>query len=95
MTKIAPAPRSYPRATPTMGEAGTWLEAEELAYPHGGQTRRCRALCTVDGVTRVVRVGIPDTYFSIPGHATIGGKRRRGFVTYDAGTFLFHCTPVD
>ena len=44
----------------------TWLEPEELCYPNGGMTRRCRARNVMTGKLRTVRCGIPDTYFSIP-----------------------------
>ena len=62
----------------------TYLAPEEHAYPHGGQTRRCRAICA-DGKIRVVYAGIPDTYFSIPAH-------RRGR-KYEHGTLLMQCDP--
>ncbi len=44
----------------------TWLEPEELCYPKGGgMTRRCLAR-HADGLLKVVKCGIPDTYFTIP-----------------------------
>lgn len=74
----------------TIAPDGTWLEGEEFAYPHGGQTRRCYA--TVEGqagAKRIVMCGIPDTYFSIPAHARIKGKRVKGYVTGTEEGFQF------
>ncbi len=67
---------------------GTWLEPEELTYPSGAMIRRCRALCE-DGKIRVVICGMPDTLFSIPARARIGGKSVRGYVTSDESGYLF------
>ena len=58
----------------------TYLAPEEHAYPHGGQNRRCRAICP-DGKARTVWAGIPDTYFTIPAHCRIGGKYAAGYLT--------------
>jgi hypothetical protein len=55
----------------------TSLQAEEYAYPNGGQTRKGRAYFP-DGQIRRVWAGIPDTYFSIPAHARIKGRYVRG-----------------
>lgn len=44
----------------------TWLEPEELCYPNGAMARRCRAKDMVTGKLKIVRCGIPDTFFSIP-----------------------------
>jgi hypothetical protein len=43
----------------------TWIEPEEWCYLHGGMTRRARVRFP-NGRLRVVRCGIPDTWFSIP-----------------------------
>lgn len=61
---------------------GTYLGPEEEAYPHGRQTRRCRAECD-DGRVRRVWGGIPDTFFSIPAHARIRGRYVAGYMTVD------------
>ena len=53
----------HPR-TSHMGR-GTWLEPEELCHPHGGRHRRAKAVFP-DGKLRIVRCGLPDTFFSIP-----------------------------
>jgi len=66
----------------------TWLEPEEAAYPNGGQTRKCGAICP-DGVIRTVRCGIPDSYFSIPAHLTFRGRYIRGYVTSSESGFEF------
>ena len=67
----------------------TYLAPESDAYPRGGQTRRCKALCA-DGKVRVVWAGIPDTYFSIPAHARINGRYARGFLTMENGEVIFN-----
>lgn len=65
------------------GENGTWLQAEEFAYPNGGQTRKGMAMYP-DGKVRTVYGGIPDTYFSIPAHGRIRGKYVAGALMYNA-----------
>lgn len=62
-------------------ENGTNLESEELGYPSGAimAGRRARARCE-DGVIRTIRIGIPDTFFSIPGRTQVRGKTVKGFV---------------
>ena len=65
------------------------LEGEEFTYPSGGLHRRARARCQ-DGKLRVVKAGIPDTYFSIPARARIKGKTVRGvLLTSDEGVLEF------
>lgn len=68
--------------TITTFEHGTWLESEEAAYPHGGQTRKGQALYP-DGVRRRVHVGIADTHFSMPAHGRIGRRYVAGWVGID------------
>ena len=74
-------------------EAGTWLDCEELSYPSGtiyGGRRRARArLQTPDGKLLTVRIGIADTYFTIPA-VTQERRRRRGFVHIVDGVVVFH-----
>ena len=70
------------RENVTIGD--TWLEPEELCYPHGGMTRRAKAICE-DGKLRVVKCGIPDTFFSIP--AKLGAAK--GFVSSEESGFHF------
>lgn len=53
---------------------GTWLEGEAHCYPNGGMKRRAYATCA-DGKRRVIRCGLPDTYFSI--------TARGGFLSAD------------
>lgn len=67
---------------PTMGEGGTWLEAEEFCYPDGKMTRRCRARNARDNQLRIVRCGIPDTYFTIPATG--------GYISVNDGEFVFY-----
>lgn len=57
----------------------TWIEAEEATYPSGAMTRRARVRCE-DGKLRVVRCGLPDTFFSIPvrGGGWIGMDEEKG-----------------
>jgi len=76
------------------GQDASWLEPEELAYssPTGspsGSRRRAYALCE-DGQYRTIRVGVADTYFSIPGFTTFHGHRVNGYVAYTDGRFVFH-----
>lgn len=67
----------------------TWLQAEEFAYPNGGQTRKGAAVFP-DGKVRRVWAGIPDTFFSIPAHARIGRHYVAGFLTSNDGVWTFH-----
>lgn len=46
-------------------EDGTWLEPESMCGPSGKRPRRARAIFP-DGVKRVVRCGLPDTFYSVP-----------------------------
>jgi hypothetical protein len=91
-TKKVPTPRpcygfGYNGHTGTaIGD--TWLECEALCYPDGGMNRRAYAICE-DGVNRVIRCGIPDTVFSIPGRVQIDGKMVKGFVSSDEAGFKF------
>jgi len=68
----------------------TWLQREDYAYPNGGQTRKGNAICE-DGKVRRVWAGIPDTFFSIPAHATIQGRYTAGWLSLDDndGAFIF------
>lgn len=59
---------------------GTWIEDEARCYPNGGMTRLAYVTCP-DGKKRVVRCGIPDTWFSVPAVARIAGRTVRGFVS--------------
>jgi len=60
---------------------GTWLEGEEFSYPSDGRCGR-KALATCeDGKKRIISCGMADTFFSIPGHVKINGKRVKGFLS--------------
>jgi hypothetical protein len=62
---------------------GTYLDAEEKAYPAGSlrQSRRHgRAVCS-DGIVRRVKLGIADTYSTIPAICYIRGHRVHGYVS--------------
>ena len=68
---------------------GTWLEPEELCYPHGGMTRKAYALFP-DGEKRLVTCGIPDTYFSIPATPVkVNGSMMRGCIGSDENGIKF------
>lgn len=69
----------------------TWIDAEELAYNVAlrASPRRGRVLCQ-DGKVRSCRLGIPDTYFSIPAVLSYKGKTVSGYVTCDDGVFKFY-----
>lgn len=71
----------------------TWLDDEELAYstatgtPHGSR-RRAYVRCE-DGSLRTATVGVPDTFFSIPGFVWRDGSRVHGYVTGREDEFIF------
>lgn len=79
----------------------TWLNREELAYCGGALSaspRKARVVLRQNpnnpvslpyGSERIVRVGIPDTYFTIPAVFRMRGKYIRGFVSCDDGVFTF------
>lgn len=50
----------------------------------GGEPSKIAALCE-DGRIRVVRVGYADSYWTAPAHVKIGGKSRKGHVTWTFG----------
>ncbi len=59
----------------------TWLEPEEICYPSDGKmVRRCKARCA-DGKLRIIRCGIPDTFFTIPA--------KGGFISVKDEEFFF------
>jgi hypothetical protein len=63
----------------------TWIESEAFCYPNGAFDRRCRVRFP-DGKLRIVRCGIPDTFFSLPVRKSDGD----GFVMVaDDGEFEF------
>ncbi len=67
MPRPIPQPRtglSFLHDHPTH-RGDTWLEPEDYCYPRGGMTRRARVRFP-DGKLRVLRCGIPDTWFSVP-----------------------------
>ena len=69
---------------------GSWLEPEELAYTSyaggpSGSRRRAYAR-SADGVYRVFKVGIPDTFFSIPAIGKIRGRYVSGYVSVNRET---------
>lgn len=69
----------------------TWIGNEQAAYctptgTHWGSRRR-GLVRFPDGKLRRVTLGIPDTWFSIPGHDSRG---RVGFVTSDEDGFAWH-----
>lgn len=73
----------------------TWIDPEEYAYPAGSlrQSRRyCAARCP-DGKIRRVKVGAPDTFFSIPATARVSGRTVAGFVSVSDSTGDFTFTP--
>ena len=71
----------------------TWIDDEDLAYsaPTGAPSIRSRRFGRVrfeDGKLRRVRLGVPDTYFSIPA-VPMSGTRRKGHVTLTADSREF------
>ena len=79
---------------------GTWIEPEEMAYPHGGQTRKFSAYLGDTSYRVSGKAGIPDTFFSIPANARIKGAYVAGFLMlgrdlaspneYDTSVLRFH-----
>ena len=75
----------------------TYIDPEERAYNtlsggHSRSNRRGKVLCE-DGRVRTARLGIPDTYFTIPAHTRINGRYITGWVTApttDGGAYCFH-----
>lgn len=70
--------------------SGTWIEPEELCYPNGAMKRRAKARFP-DRKLRIVRCGIPDTFFSIPCRKT--RTHGCGFLTMDEGVLVFRPYP--
>ena len=75
-------------------EGGTWLDREELAYnTHTGapskSKRRAYAVC-FDGKLRTFKVGIPDTFFSIPAIGEINGCYVHGWIEIKENKVVFH-----
>ena len=59
----------------------THLDMEEVAYTNGAHQRRFIAYLDNTELLVSGRCGIPDTYFTIPGHARVKGTYMRGYVT--------------
>lgn len=72
----------------------TWIGPESDAYntysgAHTGSNRRGKVRFP-DGKLRIVTLGVPDTYFTIPAHGRINGKYVSGFVSMaDDGEYEF------
>lgn len=60
---------------------GTWIEGEEFCYPNRGMTRRAYVKFP-NGKKRIVKCGIPGTYFSIPAS--------KGFITISEDGLIFN-----
>ena len=93
MSKRVPVPRASNfygmRAVAHIAENGTWLEPEELCYPHEGMTRKAYAMFP-DGIKRVVICGMPDTYCSIPAKPVmVKGVKLRGYIGSDENGIKF------
>lgn len=82
--------------------SGTWIEPEEYCYPNGGFHRRARVVVRQNphnpislpyGEYRIVRAGIPDTFFSIPARLRIKGKTVKGFLSHDSSDGELMFTP--
>jgi hypothetical protein len=87
--------RKYLKPRPGMEERVTWLgetwiEPEELAYntPYGSasESNRRGLVRFPDGRLRRVRLGVPDSYFTIPARPD---RTRIGFVMVVDGEFRF------
>lgn len=64
-----------------MNPEATWIDPEEQAYNRTlrNSERYGRVMCA-DGIVRTCKLGIADTYFSIPAQLDAFGKRVAGFV---------------
>lgn len=68
----------------------TQLQGEEAAYPNGAQCRKGKAIFP-NGEIRTVYAGIPDTFFTIPAHTIVKGKRVKGYLSLDnEGEYIFN-----
>ena len=78
----------------------TWLDPEDFAYPSGGvyAGRRARVILRANphnpivlpyGTLRTVRVGIPDTFFTIPARYRFKGRMIVGYVSSNDGALTF------
>ena len=95
---MSPTPRTLNRNTASVADDGTWIEPEEFAYNSPSFTRRAYVIIrpnpnnpgavpeAVYGTKRVVRLGIPDTYFTIPARLQVGTRRIKGYVSVDGET---------
>lgn len=74
----------------TNGE--TWVDPEEYAYPAGSlrQSRRRGRVLFPDGKIRAVKLGVADTFFTIPARASWNGRTVSGFVSSDETGFKFN-----
>lgn len=74
----------------------TWIESEELAYnTHSGvasNSGRRGLVRFADGKLRIVRLGVADTYFSMPAKPAHG---RIGTVMVEDGEYRFHAYPAE
>jgi len=76
---LSPKPETVRYREPAKGTAhyglGTWIEPETLCYPSGAMNRRARCLVSTETIDnpkptdgtetlRVIRCGLPDTFFS-------------------------------
>lgn len=88
--------RHRPRRTPLSWaetRRATWIDPEERAYPNGGFTRRGRVVLRSNahnpvvlpyGELRMVRLSIPDTYFTVPARFRYQSKTIKGFVSVES-----------
>ena len=62
----------------------TSLDPEEYAYPAGSlrSSRRFAMARCPDGKVHRVKIGLPDTFFSIPGTCQVRGVRVAGYVCF-------------
>ncbi len=67
-------------------EGGTWMDREEFAYNIGLSRSPRRGVARSGGRLVAVRLGIPDTFFSIP---AIGPGQKKGYVSIDNGILMF------
>jgi hypothetical protein len=68
----------------------TYLDREELAYNSPlARSPRLGMVRLASGDLRRVRLGVPDTFFTIPARARIKGRTVHGFVFAVDGDYRF------
>jgi hypothetical protein len=69
----------------------TWIDAEELAYNKGLWRSNRKGYVKTEWGFRMCKLGVPDTFFTIPALVKHKGKVIRGYVALgESNEFVFH-----